>query len=267
MAELSEAADKAGAAKRLAEAAAEDVVEVAKENISWSWAGWWALGLTMGAGGGFYAARRYLEPKYEKIAEDEISQMREHFRERMVAREKKPDLGDLNKRISDLGYTGKKGPVVKPTVPVNPPAPGEPNVQGPPTSQAEALRNVFSGTESPTEWDWEAEKALRTEGGTYVIHKDEYGETDNNETTLSYYAGDDVLCDQSDRIVDNQHSLVGDCLDKFGHGSHDRNVVYVRNEALALDMEVIKSDRTYAEEVHGFKHEDTTRKRVPRRHQ
>ena len=267
MAELSNAADKAGAAKRLAESAAEEAVDVAKEeirnHISWMWGGW-AAGLIMGGAGGFFGAKKYLEPKYEKIAEDEIDQMREHFRKRSMVREDKPDLGDLNEVIRKHNYRGES--VVRPPVPVDPPAPGAPNVHSSSVSSAETadqLRNVFeTGKDPGADWDWDTEKALRKEGGAYVIHKDEYGETDNNEATLSYYAGDDILCDQQDRIVDNQYSLVGDCLNKFGHGSHDRNVVYVRNEELGIDMEVIKSDKTYAEEVHGFKHEDPPRKRV-----
>lgn len=272
MAELSNAADKAGAAKRLAESAAEEVVEVAKEHVArnhvtWMWGGF-AVGAALGAGGGFYAARRYLEPKYKKISEDEISEMREHYRKRMIVREEKPDLNDLHKRVEDLGYNrGEKGPIVKPSVPVDPPPPGTPNmpVSGTPDPLSEVRKNVFDAAKDASEgWDYEVEKAVRKEGGTYVIHQDEFGETDNNEVTLSYYAGDDVLCDANDRIVDNQDRLVGDCLDKFGHGSGDRNVVYIRNEALAVDLEVIKSDKTYAEEVHGFKHEDPPRKKVPK---
>lgn len=270
MAELSNAADKAGAAKRLAESATEEAVDVVKEeirnHISWMWGGF-AAGLGLGAVGGFFGAKKYLEPKYKNIAEDEIDQMREHFRKRMMVREDKPDLGDLNEVIRKHNYRGES--VVRPPVPVDPPAPGAPNVRDsavPSDEVANQLRNVFeTGKDPGTDWDWDVEKALRKEGGTYVIHKDEYGETDNNEVTLSYYAGDDILCDQQDRIVDDQRRLVGDSLDKFGHGSHDRNVVYVRNEELEIDMEVIKSDKTYAEEVHGFKHEDPPRKRVPHR--
>jgi hypothetical protein len=125
---------------------------------------------------------------------------------------------------------------------------------------------VFRQSASHTidDWDYDTEKALRTEGGTYVIHKDEVGDTEYAEMVLSYYAGDDVLCDEQDRIIDNPEKLVGNCLEKFGHGSNDRNVVHVRNEALAIDLEVIKSDKTYAEEVHGLKHEDPPRKRIIR---
>src|SRR4051812_32267103 len=169
MAELSEAADKAGAAKRLAESAAEEVVDVAKENISqnhvtWMWGGFFA-GVALGAGGGFYAAKRYLEPKYEKITNDEISEMREHFRKKMVVREDKPDLDNLNERVEKLGYRDRreKGPVVKPTVPVAPSPPGSPNAHLRDTSDSspEKVRsNLFESDKDASEgWDYEAEKA------------------------------------------------------------------------------------------------------------
>ena len=254
MAELSDAAEKASEAATLGAEAVEEVVELARDHIKWMWGGL-ISGLVLGIGGGYLGTRRYLEVRYEKLAEKEISEMRVHFRERMVAREKKPDLSNLNKRVEELGYK-------------DPPAPGEPNVQvdsemaETPTS---LTRNVFSGQDASDGWDYEVEKASRVEGGTYIIHKDEYGETDNNEVTLSYYGGDDILCDQDDHIIETPFSLVGDCLSHFGHGSNDRNVVYIRNEALDVDLEVVKSDKTYAEEVHGFKHEDPPRRKTPRR--
>ena len=248
MAELSDAAE-------LASEAVEEVVNVARNHIAWMWGGLLS-GLAIGLGGGFLGTRRFLETKYEKIAEDEIEDMRDHFRQRLDARramDKKPDLKDLNEKAEELGYK-------------DPPAPGEPNVHVDTDMAKESpseIRTVFeSDTNSSEDWDYEVEKEGRAQGGIYVIHKDEYGETDNNEATLSYYGGDDILCDSNDHIIEVPERLVGDCLDKFGHGSNDRNVVYVRNETLDVDLEVIKSEKTYAEEVHGFKHEDPPRRRI-----
>jgi len=234
VAELDQAAE-------LATEAIDVAAVVVRNHINWMWGGG-MVGLGIGLGAGYLIANRLLETKYEKISEQEIDQMREHFRERMVARERKPDLSDLNKRIVDAGYAG----------------PGDPNVSKPP----DEIRNVFeSKKDSMDGWDQEAETASREHREIYVIHQDEYGDTNHEKATLSYFEGDDVLCDGHDRVIDNQTGLVGDeCLDRFGHGSGDRNIVYIRNERLNIDLEVIRSEKTYAEEVHGFKHEDSRRR-------
>jgi hypothetical protein len=269
MAELSEAADKAGGAKRLAESAAEEVVDVAKESIArnhvaWMWGGFFT-GVALGGGIGYFATRRYLEPKYAEIAENEISDMRKHFAKRSMARKDKPPIDDLNKRVEDLRYREGRGPVVKPNVPVAPAPPGAPNEHVHDTPNPAQHRNVFQADPSASEgWDYEVEKALREDKEIYVIHADEFGETDLNEAALTYYSGDDVLCDASDRIIDNQDRLVGEGLNKFGHGSGDKDVVFIRNETLAVDLEVTNTDKSYAEEVHGLKHEDPPRRKIPK---
>jgi hypothetical protein len=53
-------------------------------------------------------------------------------------------------------------------------------------------------------------------------------------------------------------------LDRFGHGSNDPSIVYIRNDTLEIIYEVVKSPHYYAEEVHGFKHEDLYRGNLER---
>lgn len=208
-----------------------------------------AFSALAGAATGFEVARRRLQAKYEKIAEEEIDEMRDHFRARLVAKEEKPDLSELGKKAKELGYSSD-GDVPAPQGEVNTPA-------VPPE-----VRNVFEDRKSDHEWDYETEKASRNPDKPYVIHYDERGETELEMITLTYYAGDDVLCNEKDTIIEDQDKLVGvENLDRFGHGSQDVNIVYVRNEDLSLEIEVIKSDKTYAEEVHGFSHGDAPRKR------
>lgn len=251
MAELDHAAE-------LATDAVDEAVSVARNHINWMWGGALA-GFGIGFAAGYFVSMKRLETKYEKRAEDEIDKMRDHFRQRLVVREDKPELSDLNKRVAALGYRE-----TKPPVPVQ--EPGGLNT-GP---QEEVVqRNVFQmdDTSKSAEegWDYEVELEARKGKEIYIIHQDEYGAEDNEEITLSYYGGDDILCDASDRIIDDQAKLVANCLDRFGHGSGDKNTVYVRNETLGIDLEVIKSDKTYAEEVHGFKHEDPPARRLPKR--
>jgi len=55
-------------------------------------------------------------------------------------------------------------------------------------------------------------------------------------------------------------------VEKFGHGSGDPNVVYIRNEQYTAEIELCRSPNSYAEEVHGFKHSDEVEYRTPRRY-
>jgi hypothetical protein len=75
---------------------------------------------------------------------------------------------------------------------------------------------------------------------------------------------------QKDEVIDEQDELIGLAnLSRFGHGSGDPNIVYVRNEEKKLDIEIVHSDRKYAVEVHGFADDEirhsSMKRRSPRR--
>lgn len=217
-------------------------------------------GLIFGAAGGAFFMERRLRTKYERMAEEEIDAMRDHFRARLVAKEVKPELSDLGKKVEDLGY--------RPPAETPGPAVIEAEVADPTAVEPEDFetRNVFDGHPDDIPWDAELELQNRSRNeGPYVIHVDERHERNYTESTLTYYAGDDVLCDEKDRIIEDQEQVVGvENLDRFGHGSNDANIVYIRNDDLAIEVEVIKSERTYAEDVHGMTHGVQPRPRRPR---
>lgn len=125
--------------------------------------------------------------------------------------------------------------------------------------------NIFAG--DLEEFNQELEEAWREENpdSPFIISKEEFLENDPeyNQVTITYYEDDDVLADEQDRPVDNQVQLVGnDALEKFGYGSGDNNIVYVRNPNLDIDLEVLRSTNSYAATVLGFKHSD---RRTPRK--
>lgn len=216
--------------------------------------------LTAGIGGaiGWYVTERRLRKKYEEIAEKEIDEMRDHFRARLVAKEVKPEISQLGKRVEELGYVAPEGR--DPLNSTQEPQPGDPNTA--PGVEERDTVNIFAEAEVNDVWDYEAEKKLRDPSRPYVIHVDERGETGYEEITLTYYTGDDIICDKDDKIVDEQDRVVGlHNLNKFGHGSGDAVIVYVRNEYLDLDIELIRSEQSFAEEVHGITHADTPRRR------
>lgn len=87
-----------------------------------------------------------------------------------------------------------------------------------------------------------------------IIHHDEFMQNlpDYQQSTLTYYERDDTLVDERDTPITDEDKLVGsDNLVRFGHGSKDQHVVYVRNPRLEIDFEITRSVGSYAQEVLG----------------
>lgn len=79
----------------------------------------------------------------------------------------------------------------------------------------------------------------------YVISPDEFGEQDYNIISLNYYA-DGVLADDFDVIIDDVEATVGeDSLNHFGEYEDDS--VFVRNDELEIDYEILKDTRKFEE--------------------
>lgn len=128
---------------------------------------------------------------------------------------------------------------------------------------AEVTRNVFTNYANTSTWDADKEEADRDPSVPYVISHDEFfeNEPDHIQAQLTWWSEDGVLADSEDKPVDE--SIVGpDNLEKFGHGSRDPNLVYVRNEAMDIDFEIAYAEGKYSEQVMGFlKHEQPTIRR------
>lgn len=83
--------------------------------------------------------------------------------------------------------------------------------------------------------------------GIYEISETEYGSMvgfDYKE--LYYYKGDGVMVDDQEEFIDNPEFLVGDVLEKSGFKVDDTRTIYIRNESVSSDFEVIKVQGTYA---------------------
>ena len=89
----------------------------------------------------------------------------------------------------------------------------------------------------------------------YVISWEEFAGAarEYDQDTLTYFEGDDVLSDGRDAVVDDVDNIVGAAnLLRFGDQSRDNNIVYIRNDKLGLDFEIVRSKGNYAKEVLGF---------------
>ena len=83
----------------------------------------------------------------------------------------------------------------------------------------------------------------------YVISPDEYGEYEDNDEfsydliSLSYYS-DGVLADDDDDVIENADDIVGkDFASHFGE--YEEDSVYIRNDRLKCDYEILKINRPY----------------------
>lgn len=109
------------------------------------------------------------------------------------------------------------------------------------------------------DWDWEAEMAQRTDLEPYILTKDEFYVEENAEngytqTTLTYYAGDDIMTDQDDKPVYNYQTITGPL--RFGHGSDDQHVLYVRNDVRKAEYEILYEPGLYSVMVLGLDYEE-----------
>lgn len=112
---------------------------------------------------------------------------------------------------------------------------------------------------TPIDWDYEKEVDSRTETAPYILHQEEFFADEKNYTqsSLTYFAGDDIMADEDESPVYNYKSVTGEL--KFGHGSGDPNVVYIRNDERRAEYEISRVDGLYSEEVLGLEIENNVR--------
>ena len=183
----------------------------------------------LGVAVGSVVTWRYVEKKYEQIAQDEIDSVKEvfsrreaEFTENTEARIKadnakeKPSVIEYAARLREQGYTNYSD----------------------------------MADEKPEE----VKEAPMTVDKPYVIAPEEFGDLDDYETiSLTYYA-DQILADDNDEIVDDVEDVVGfDSLNSFGEYEDDS--VFVRNDRLKCDYEILLDQRKYSSVIRRKPHE------------
>lgn len=105
-----------------------------------------------------------------------------------------------------------------------------------------AIANIF---------DASAEEEKKVGGEPYIITVEAYAENVNDWTqeTLNYYAGDDIVTTQDNTPIYNHSDILGEL--NFGYGSHNQDSVYIRNEKMRMEWEVLRTNGRYEIEVLG----------------
>lgn len=140
-------------------------------------------------------------------------------------------------------------------------APGVPVVNEDTLAVEESIRsNIWESKTLAAEggFDIDVELEKMREGRPYIIEHDEFMENDSGfeQIQLTWYEGDSVLVDPHDQPINNTIAAIGSDSMHFGRGSKDDNIVYIRNDRLEKEYEVIRSNGKFAEEMGFIEHSD-----------
>ena len=212
-----------------------------------------------GAGIGAGTAWYFTKKKYEKIADEEIESVKEHFERRKKDMQSTIDLyrssvenhiegktfEDLakEKEMKKVVSIEKKGPAFEP---------GEDTDDKEEEAELTTNKNIIdnlnyaTGVDTGEGEDYTVPATIGKDGvAPFVITEDEYGELDYEEKTLLYYR-DSVLADDEDIMVDDPFTTVGDALDQFDRDPYLERL-YVRDEENEIDYTILKSEKNYTD--------------------
>lgn len=109
----------------------------------------------------------------------------------------------------------------------------------------------YSGYSKKTE---EVQEEMINVNKPYLISFDEFGKMEDwNEVQVTYYA-DDFLVDEDDELITDAEDLFGyDCLKEFDDDDKP-DAIYVRNESLETDYEIVYDANKY-EDIYNYGYE------------
>ena len=169
-----------------------------------------------GAAAGSVVTWKLIETKYARIAQEEIDSVKEVF-----ARE----LNNKNEKVK----TNNEGENEE----QEEPDPSEEDYE----EYVETVMNLGY---------------INEEGGAmmgdkpYVIPPDEFSEKEDYSTETLLYFKDKVLTDDWDHPIEDVEAMVG--VESLTHfGEYEEDSVYVRNDRLKTDFEILLDERIYAD--------------------
>lgn len=217
---------------------------------------------------GYFVCKKQLEEKYIRIANEEAAAATQFYKQRAASSgemdvdaervEREKEQGKLEDAVSyaeaDVAetFTHYEKMVVEPPIEMSPELKAavseyQTGVLTPVPHPVPAVPKP--GPPKPASSGYEL--------NPFIIDVDTFlqGESNYEQYTLTYYAGDDVLAGSNDQAIegkDRRRTIGSDEVLSFGEQSNDPNVVYIRNHLLKMDLEIAKSDGKFSEEVLGL---------------
>jgi hypothetical protein len=186
-----------------------------------------AVAFIFGAGIGSAATWYFLKSKYETISNEEKESYKNYYEKKLAElnseskeESQQPDEATL-KRLRNKDDISKYVEKIKPY-----------------TNYSD-----ISTTEEPSTVAAPEEEESYSER-PYVIPPEEFDELEGYNTISLLYFADEVLTDDDYSIIENVEETVGkDSLKTFGRYEDDS--VYVRNDRLKCDYEILKDERRF----------------------
>lgn len=115
-------------------------------------------------------------------------------------------------------------------------------------SEEEKYTN-YSNISEETETTESTEEPSSDTDKPYVIEPDDFDTIDGYSTvSLTWYDGDNFLADDNDEVIVDVEDIIGfEALNHFGE--YEDDCVFVRNDRLKIDYEVLLDNRNYREVV------------------
>ena len=199
---------------------------------------------TVGAAIGSAVTWKIVKDRYEKIAQEEIKSVKEVFSDRFNSSNDEASSEESDEEMSEEDSISDYRKICWDDLEdLDPSELEEEEYQadyaGAVVSKYEDIANIYKegGADNmPTSESREP----------YVIEPIEFGELDGYKTFELTYYEDGILEDEDYEIVRNPEEILGpDALGSFGEYEDDS--VFVRNERLRADFQILKDYRTYDE--------------------
>ena len=169
------------------------------------------LTFAVGAAVGSAVTWKLLDTKYNKLAQEEINSVKEYYASKNAPTEEEAeDEGETTCEETEEDLT-------------------------------ETMNDILAGQAYVEKEGDEDDMAPEP----YVINPDDFGDMDYDTETLVYYA-DGVLADTQDNVIEDVEELVGsEALKEFDE--YEDDVVYVRNDNLGVDYEIVRDYGKFSE--------------------
>lgn len=200
-----------------------------------------SAGVVAGFALGYAFCKRQLDQSYQDISNSEIADLKAHYEKRL-----KQDIDlAMQEYESWLAKSEGEGPI---------PESAKVLAGAEQILVQEAATAIVDYTKYAKPKKNHVEEAKHAKKHPVLISADEFlnGEAGFTQDTLSWYSEDNILADAGDKIVDGEErfAMVGEgVLETLVPAENEEGAVYFRNEAIGMDVEIIRIRGSYKEVV------------------